>query len=289
VERLLEEQIDGPLRIRSKPLAEGAPSVLSGEGRASTPAIGAVGPRPLLHLQRLAGNRAVSSLVLQRQETSFPDDSEERLTASAEGGEGTATEEEQGTVQTHVQRDVSSGSSRRPSRDSAPPSRYFSAVVQRKGGPSVGQLCIRSNVISEGLTAGHSWLSFTPTGGAETTWGTWGNRTPIGLHRDLEVGRSYKASRCASLDATDRAAVDSFASANNAWSYTNNCASFAARGWAAVTGESLSHTTWGIPNPSALGAGIQSANGGSPTGAMAPAAAGAGAEGGGGSSGDSSL
>jgi len=145
-------------------------------------------------------------------------------------------------------------------------------MIQKRGGTTVGSLSVRSNVISAGLTAGHAWLSYTPTGGSETTYGTWGNRTPIGLHRDLEVGIPYAASRTTDLDGTDYSSLTSFAAANNAWGYINNCASFAARGWAAVTGESLSYRNWiGIPNPSSLGAGIQSANGGAAHGVWAQA------------------
>lgn len=135
-------------------------------------------------------------------------------------------------------------------------------TIQRRGGATVGTLSINTNVISAGLTAGHAWLAYSPVGGATTTYGTWGNRTPIGLHRNLELGYTPVATRSTALDTTDHTALTSFASANNSWGYINNCASFAARGWRAVTGESLSHSTIGIPNPSALGAGIVAANGG---------------------------
>lgn len=134
-------------------------------------------------------------------------------------------------------------------------------VIQMRGGAKVGRLCVVTNVVSQGLTAGHAWLSYTPTGGGETTYGTWGNRDPIGLHRNLEVGKAYAARRCTDVDAADVTQLDSYASANNAWGYVNNCASFAARGWLSVTGESLSYTSMGIPNPSALGAGISAAGG----------------------------
>lgn len=134
-------------------------------------------------------------------------------------------------------------------------------VIQMRGGAKVGRLCVVTNVVSQGLTAGHAWLSYTPTGGGETTYGTWGNRDPIGLHRDLEVGNAYAARRCTDVDATDVAALNSYATANDDWGYVNNCASFAARGWLSVTGESLSYTSMGIPNPSALGAGISAAGG----------------------------
>lgn len=135
-------------------------------------------------------------------------------------------------------------------------------AVQRRGGATVGQLSINSNVISAGLTAGHAWLAYTPVGGSMTTYGTWGNRTPIGLHRNLELGYSAAATRTTPLDSGDFSSLTSFAAANNAWGYINNCASFAARGWQAVTSESLSYKSLGIPNPSALGAGIFAANGG---------------------------
>lgn len=192
----------------------------------------------LLALQRQAGNAAVASLFLQREEqSSFPEGAEEKLRA-----------------QTYVQRQAVPGAGAATATV-----QREALAVQRVGGPTVGRLCVRSNVVSEGLTAGHAWLSYTPTGGSETTYGTWGNRNPIGLHRDLEVGFSHKASRCKDIDAAELTALDTFATSNNAWSLTNNCASFAGRGWAAVTGESLSYTSWGIPNPSALGAGISAA------------------------------
>jgi hypothetical protein len=135
-------------------------------------------------------------------------------------------------------------------------------AIQCRGGATVGTLSINTNVISAGLTAGHAWLAYSPVGGAMTTYGTWGNRTPIGLHRNLELGYTPAAIRSTALDTTDHTALTTFAAANNAWGYINNCASFAARGWRGVTGESLSYSTIGIPNPSALGAGIVAANGG---------------------------
>jgi hypothetical protein len=135
-------------------------------------------------------------------------------------------------------------------------------AIQRRGGATVGDLSIRTNVVGGGLTDGHAWLSYLPAGGTETTYGTWGNRSPIGLHRDLEVGFSYAATRSTSLDSLDLSNLGTFSGANNSWGYINNCASFAARGWQAVAGESLSYKTFGIPNPSALGTGIVAANGG---------------------------
>jgi len=135
-------------------------------------------------------------------------------------------------------------------------------AIQRRGGATVGSLAIRTNVVGAGLTDGHAWLSYTPNGGAQTTYGTWGNRPHIGLNRDLELTYPFAASRSTALDSADQAGLVSFAAANDSWGYINNCASFAARGWRSVAGESLSYTTLNIPNPSALGSGIVSANGG---------------------------
>ena len=148
-------------------------------------------------------------------------------------------------------------------------------AVQFRGGSKVGNLSVNTNVISEGLTAGHAWLGYTAIGGAMTTYGTWGNRPHKGLNRDIELGYSPKAKRITDLDSVDYSALTSFAAANDDWGYINNCASFAARGWLNVTGESLDYTTALIPNPSALGAGIVAANGGA-TGILVAAAPGTG-------------
>ena len=141
-------------------------------------------------------------------------------------------------------------------------------IVQRRGGTTVGEFGVHTNAVDQGLIAGHAWLSYTPNAGSMTTYGTWGNRTPIGLHRNLELSYTPAASRTTNIDSTDRSNLTAFVGTNNDWGYINNCASFAARGWYAVTGESLSHTTWSIPNPSALGSGIVAANGGAPTSTM---------------------
>lgn len=182
-----------------------------------------------------SGGSRVSRAVVQRQETSNPPDMEEQLRRLG------------------VQAKLRSGS----------------GVIQRRGGATVGTLSVASNVVSAGLTAGHAWLIWRPTGGGEETYGTWGNRAPIGLHRNLEVGFPTAATRTTDLDATDYAALGTYATANNAWSLTNNCASFAARGWMSITGESVSYTSAFIPNPSALGAGIVALNGGATGGTLA--------------------
>lgn len=78
------------------------------------------------------------------------------------------------------------------------------------------------------------------------------------LHYDLEVHYESKALRCTDVDSADFGALNTFVTANNAWSITNNGASFASRGWRAVTGESLSSGMI-VSNTSALGASIAAA------------------------------
>jgi hypothetical protein len=194
--------------------------------------------------------RASGESTIQRQETSNPEDMEDQL-------------RQQGLIQA---KRAGTGVVQRVNIDAG----INRMLIQRRGGATAGQLSVNTNVIGAGLTAGHAWLAYTPGGGTMTTYGTWGNRTPIGLYRDLELGYPPAASRTTDLDATDYSALASFAAANDDWGYINNCASFAARGWLAVTSESLSYTSLGIPNPSALGNGIVAANGG--TAGVLPAA-----------------
>jgi hypothetical protein len=188
-----------------------------------------MGSRALQAAPQVAQLRAVDApaAIMQRQETSFPEDTEEQLKAMGALQRKTASQ-----------------------------------PIQFRGGAAVGTLRVKSSDVGSSLIAGHAWLSFTSTGGGETTHGTWGNQNPIGYHANLELGRAGAAERATALDATDLGNLNTFIGANNAWSYINNCSSFAARGWAAVTGEWLAYRSLGIPNPSALGVGIVAANGG---------------------------
>ncbi|WP_160148495.1 DUF4157 domain-containing protein [[Leptolyngbya] sp. PCC 7376] len=174
--------------------------------------------------------------VLQRKKNSFPDDAEEQL-------------KEMGVLQKKAK----------------------SSPIQFRGGPTVGVLRIRSTHVASSLLAGHAWLSYQPTVGGETTHGTWGNQDPIGYHRDIELGFTggYQAERGTNVDNTDVNNLHTFIAANQSWGMINNCSSFAARGWKAVTKERLAYKSWGIPNPSALGVGIVAANGGT-TGGVLP-------------------
>ncbi len=165
--------------------------------------------------------------ILQRQETSFPKDTEEQLKAM-------------GVLQRKT----------------------TSQPIQFRGGAKVGSLSVKSSHIGSSLIAGHAWLSYIPTGGGEQTHGTWGNQAHIGYHANKEVGRAAAAERTTDIDGTDLGDLNTFVANNDAWSYINNCSSFAARGWKTVTNESLAYRSLGIPNPSALGVGIVAANGG---------------------------
>lgn len=179
-----------------------------------------------LQTSQLKKNNSPAS-VLQRQETSFPEDSEEKL-------------KEAGVLQRKEQ----------------------ASPIQLRGGTTLGVLRIKSSDVGSSLLAGHAWLSYTPNAGVEVTHGTWGNRDPVGYHRNLEVGRSGAAQRATDVDSADLNTLNTFIAGNNSWGYINNCSSFAARGWKAVTNESLAYRSLGIPNPSALGVGIVAANGG---------------------------
>lgn len=254
---------------------QAAPALLRLAPQAGNPAVGH-------HVQRLS---LAAPTPVQREESSNPEDMEEQLEQTgalqrlAVDHQPEASAVQRAADGNHVHTGAASSWAK-------PAASGF--VVQRRGGPKVGTLCVVSNVVSAGLTAGHAWLSYTPDGGTETTYGTWGNLKPKGLYRDREVGRAFAAKRCTDVDAADVTALNTFAAGNNTWTLTNNCSSFAARGWYAITGEGIDHTTMGIPNPSALGAGITAANGGA-TGVLAAGGGGAssGSSAGGGSGGSS--
>jgi hypothetical protein len=118
----------------------------------------------------------------------------------------------------------------------------------------------------------HSWISYTPDGGATTTYGTWGNNPEglaNGLETNLEQGRAADASRREYLNDAEEAALMALiqnykAMGTGAWSMGSPCSSFAANAWNSATGEQL-NTQWGpISNPTSLTNAIISANGGQP-------------------------
>lgn len=130
-----------------------------------------------------------------------------------------------------------------------------------------GVLTIHSNGDGQ-LLSGHSWIEYTPDGGAPTTYGTWGNNPGglgNGLHENLELGRPSDASRSMHIDDAQEAKL--FAKikeyqdeGDKGWGYLNPCSRFATDAWEAGTGESLSHRSGIISNPSKLKASILAAN-----------------------------
>ncbi len=273
----------------------------------------------LLHLQQTVGNHAVQRLIkqrshsllhapqpspfglaeepIQRQETSFPKEAENALEQEnqVQRKKAKVSTDRQHTSPDRIDRSAYHGGKAlgtgtiryRPALMSKRGG--LNKMIQMRGGATVGHLSVNTNVINAGLIAGHAWLAYTPRGGTKTTYGTWGNRRPIGLHRNLELGYTPAATRTTAIDATDHTALSGFISTNTGWGYLNNCASFAARGWHSVTREALSYTnSIGIPNPSSLGAGIVAANGGA-TGTLAHGATGTGPSSSGGSSQGSSV
>lgn len=248
LERLADE---GKVKARDARIAisRAAPAVAAKSvgGRATS----------LLRLQRLVGNRAMVGMLVQRQETSFPEDAEAQLKAMMESSspkEASAEEEEDRTL---VQRSALLRTPRWQRRETAP---FIQAneMVQRSGGKKVGTLRISADKTvgrssgSSGYAFGHAWLSFTH-GLDETTWGTWGKK-PTGLNVDREKKDNMIASssRSTDVDKEDKSTLDDFVSLDPGWTLINNCAAFAARGWREVTGESLNYKTSGIPNPRAL-------------------------------------
>ena len=122
-------------------------------------------------------------------------------------------------------------------------------------------------------TSGHSWISYTPDAtGITTTYGTWGNKTPKGLHENLEAqyeaqgNYKDKATRRVHLtDAQEAALMAEIQKYRNmgedAWGYTEPCSDFATAAWEAGSGEDLS-SGWLWTTPSELKEKIIKANGG---------------------------
>lgn len=118
------------------------------------------------------------------------------------------------------------------------------------------------------IMSGHSWIEFVPDGGTATTFGTWGNNPTgngNGLFQDLELGQASDASRSVRIDDTQQAKLEQTIQnyknmGPNAWKLLNPCSGFAAEAWTNATGQSLSHRSGLISNPSKLKASIDAAN-----------------------------
>ncbi len=131
-----------------------------------------------------------------------------------------------------------------------------------------GTLTIHSNGDGS-IMSGHSWITYQPDGDKPTTYGTWGNNPDglgNGLHRDLEAGRVSDVSRSARLtDDQEKALMAKIKQyedkGEKGWGLLSPCSTFAADAWKAGTGESLSHRSAIISNPSKLKGSIEAANG----------------------------
>ena len=134
-----------------------------------------------------------------------------------------------------------------------------------------------NDLSGSGGVSGHSWISYTPDGGIESTYGTWGNNPggrPNGLEFNLELGRSGDATRAAHL--TDEQEKNLLKLINHykgegedAWGYTHPCSTFAVDAWNSSTGESLN--PYGpYSSPSSLKNAIIDANGGANHGNVGP-------------------
>ena len=134
-----------------------------------------------------------------------------------------------------------------------------------------GTLTINSNGAGS-ILSGHSWIEFTPDGGSGTSYGTWGNNPDgagNGLLENIELKFNMvgEATRKAHLDdAQEKKLMDTVEAyrkkGDDGWQKLNPCSGFAAEAWEHATGESLSHRSGIISNPSKLKASIVAANAG---------------------------
>lgn len=140
-----------------------------------------------------------------------------------------------------------------------------------------GILTIHSSGTGD-LMSGHSWIEFAPDGGPATTYGTWGNNPTgkgNGLFQDLELGRSSDASRSLRIDDAQQAKLEQTIQdyknkGPDGWKLLNPCSGFAAEAWSNTTGQSLSHRSGLISNPSKLKVSIDAANAGDAKKAATP-------------------
>ena len=127
-----------------------------------------------------------------------------------------------------------------------------------------GTLTIHSSSTGEASstnTSGHSWIEYTPDPTPQnpnpesTTYGTWGNKDPIGLHENLEKNYNYtdEATRSTHLnDEQEKSIMDRIKEyremGEDAWWLLDNCSGFATDIWETGTGEDLSGTLWTTPS-----------------------------------------
>jgi RHS repeat-associated protein len=131
------------------------------------------------------------------------------------------------------------------------------------------------NGSSDNLTEGHSWITYTPDGGAETSYGTWGNHPEgqdNGLLVDEELTRHYgmgDATRTTWISDYEEKKlmqlVDRYRKqGEKGWSTSQTCATFASDAWYAATDERLDPNPIGAlwDTPTGLRESIRKLNGG---------------------------
>lgn len=130
-----------------------------------------------------------------------------------------------------------------------------------------GILKIHSNGAGP-LSAGHSWIEYSPFDGQSTTFGTWGNSptgSGDGLLQNAEGDRKSDATRICIIDDEQQRRLFKLINAyrdrgTQAWTLLTPCSTFASEAWEQATGEHLVHQTAGVSTPSRLARSIIEAN-----------------------------
>ncbi len=145
------------------------------------------------------------------------------------------------------------------------------------------ELGIHSNVDpSDGLTAGHAWLSYTDASGNTTNHGLWPDNHPhvpdngpaSDVREGMEDGQTPAHSRFYELDALQKKKWIDFLNNKEKWTYTNTCAAWASDGVKSVVGENVDADDWfGFETPRELSEsiiGLESRSPTSPTNPLPP-------------------
>jgi len=137
-----------------------------------------------------------------------------------------------------------------------------------------GKLTIYAN--GGGIQGGHAWITYTPTNGTTTSYGTWGNNPDgkgYGLLKNVELDygmTTAEATRTLDIDDNQEKSlfktIDSYEKkGSDAWKLLGPCSKFAQDAWQSGTSEYLNANTWVIiNNPETLKQSIIEANGGVP-------------------------
>lgn len=118
------------------------------------------------------------------------------------------------------------------------------------------------------MSAGHSWIEYSPFDGKSTTFGTWGNSptgSGNGLLQNAEGDRKADATRTCTIDDEQQRRLFKLINTyrdrgTQAWTLLTPCSTFASEAWEQTTGEHLIHQTAGVSTPSRLARSIIEAN-----------------------------